>query len=350
MLKKIIVTILSAALLLTAVPITARASSDKTVASGANATSGSAVVASGEAITVTPAAITYAKAKFKKKSVSLYPDQTTKLKIKWTKGEKTKLTYAVEDDAIARVSQKGKVRALSAGKTKVTVTTEHGDSSSITVKVKKLNDNKTIYLTFDDGPGSKVTPKLLKVLKKYNVKATFFIVGNQAASNKKILKQIAADGHTLAIHTYTHDYKKIYKSADAYLKDFHKTEKLIKDVTGVQPHYFRFPGGGNNHYMNKKIRNAVLKQLHKEGYKEMDWNASTGDAASSKYYGTATLVKNGRNSHWGKGPVVLLQHDTNAKYHTPEVTEKLIKHYKSKGCTFAGLDNYHGKELCFNYR
>lgn len=360
MIKNVVVTVLAAAMLLTSVPVTAQAATRHNTSAKATAgsSSGTASAVSGGSISgkgrsarpVTPSAITYAKPKFKKKSVSLYPGKTTRLKIRWTKGKKSKLTYSVKNRKIARVSKKGRLKALRPGKTRVTVRTRHDGSSTITIKVKKPNTKNTIYLTFDDGPGSKVTPKLLKVLKKHNVKATFFIVGSQAASNKKILKQIVKDGHTLAIHTYTHNYRTIYKSADAYLKDFHKTEKLIKDVTGVQPRYFRFPGGGNNHYMNKKIRNAVLKQLHKEGYTEMDWNASTGDAASNTYYSTATLVRNGYNSHWGRGPVVLLQHDTNAKYRTPEVTEQLIRHYKEKGCSFAGLNDYYDSELCFNYR
>lgn len=213
-------------------------------------------------------------------------------------------------------------------------------------KAARKQPKKTVYLTFDDGPGSKVTPKLLKVLKKNNVKATFFIVGSQAKGQKKLLKQIAKDGHTLAIHTYTHDYKKIYSSKKAYLADFHKTEKLIKDYTGVQPKYFRFPGGGNNHYMSTRLRNSILKELHKEGYKEMDWNCGTSDAAA-KYYSTSQLIKYGETSHWGSDPIVLLQHDANSKYHTPDVTAALIRYYKKKGYKFSGLNNYTGPEMCF---
>ncbi|MDD6380147.1 MAG: polysaccharide deacetylase [Lachnospiraceae bacterium] len=213
-------------------------------------------------------------------------------------------------------------------------------------KAKKKQPKKTVYFTFDDGPGSRVTPKLLKVLKKNNVKATFFIVGTQAVGNKKILKRIAKDGHTLAIHTYTHDYRKIYSSKKAFLADFHKTEKLIKDTTGVQPRYFRFPGGGNNHYMSTKLRNEILKELHKEGYTEMDWNCGTSDAAPT-YYNEAALIRYGKTSHWGSDPIVMLQHDANSKYHTPQVTDALISYYRAKGYHFSGLDNYTGPEMCF---
>ena len=99
---------------------------------------------------------------------------------------------------------------------------------------------KTVYLTFDDGPIPEVTPRVLEILDRYQVKATFFIVGYEGKANKKLLKRIVKDGHTIAIHTYTHDYRKIYSSKKAFLSDFHKTEKLIVDTTGVKPHYFRF--------------------------------------------------------------------------------------------------------------
>lgn len=335
MIRRIIAAVMAAATLFTAAPVTAQAKTKATVTTGSS-------------VTVTTKKV-YATAKLTKKKISLYPDAAKQLKVKWTKGDKSKLKWSVKNKRIAKVSKSGILTALYPGKTKVTVKAAKGKVSTATVTVKKPDTKKTVYLTFDDGPGSKVTPKLLDVLKKNHVKATFFIVGTQAKGHEAILRRIVREGHTLAIHTYTHDFKKIYRSPEAYLADFHKTEKLIKKATGVQPHYFRFPGGGNNGYSNRRIRNAVLKQLHKEGYTEMDWNAGTSDAAST-YYDAATLIRNGKTSHWGNGPIVMLQHDWNAKYHTPQVTEALIKHYKSKGYRFANLDHYYGPELCFNYR
>ena len=131
-----------------------------------------------------------------------------------------------------------------------------------------------------------------------------------------------------------------------YLSDFYKTKKLIEDATGVSPKYFRFPGGGNNHYLSSSLRSQILNALHKEGYTAIDWNAGTSDAAST-YYSESTLIRNGKSSHWGKGPIILLQHDSNAKYHTPAVTKALIQYYRSKGYTFANMDHYYGPELCF---
>lgn len=321
-------------------------SSSAAISGSAIASTGSAVVTTGSSIVTTGPAVVYAKIKLKKKSIKLYPEETYRLAVKWGKGKHSKLTWSSSNTRIVKISKHGNVRALYPGKAKVTVTTASGSKATATVTVKKPDMSKAVYLTFDDGPGTKVTPKLLSILKKYNVKATFFIVGSQAKGHEALLRRIVKDGHTLAIHTYTHDYRKIYSSSKAYLEDFNKTEKLIKDATGVQPRYFRFPGGGNNHYMSSKIRSEVLKELHARGYTEMDWNATTGDAAPT-YYSADKLISNGKNSHWGRGSVVMLQHDSNAKYRTPAVTEALIKYYKSKGCTFYGLDQYYGDELCF---
>lgn len=290
--------------------------------------------------------VVYAQIKLNKKSVTLYPDKTYRLSVKWGKGDHSRLTWSSSKPKIVKVSKRGNLRALYPGKANVTVKTASGSKASATVTVKKPNMAKAVYLTFDDGPGSKVTPKLLSVLKKNDVKATFFIVGNQAKGHEKLLRRIVKNGHTLAIHTYTHDYRKIYSSSKAYLEDFYKTEKLIKDATGVQPKYFRFPGGGNNHYMSSRIRSEVLKELHSKGYTEMDWNTTTGDAAPT-YYSTKKLISNGKNSHWGHGAVIMLQHDSNPKYHTPAVTDALIKYYKSKGYSFYNLDHYYDDELCF---
>ena len=102
-------------------------------------------------------------------------------------------------------------------------------------------DQKTVYLTFDDGPSDKVTPKILDVLKSENVKATFFIIGNQAVSRKNILKREFDEGHTIAVHSYTHRYGEIYASEQSLLNDIDKCNEIIKSVTGEYSSVYRFP-------------------------------------------------------------------------------------------------------------
>ena len=103
---------------------------------------------------------------------------------------------------------------------------------------------KTVYLTFDDGPSDRVTPKILDVLKEENVKATFFIIGKQAETRKYLIEREFKEGHTVAVHSYTHKYGEIYSSAESLIKDIDKCNDVIKSVTGRYSSVYRFPGGG----------------------------------------------------------------------------------------------------------
>ena len=91
------------------------------------------------------------------------------------------------------------------------------------------SDEKRAFLTFDDGPSSSVTPKILDTLKKENVKATFFVLGTMVKSNPEILKREAKEGHYIANHGYSHIYKNIYKNETAPLEEYKKTNKLIQE-------------------------------------------------------------------------------------------------------------------------
>ena len=263
------------------------------------------------------------------------------------------VTFQSNHPDIAAVTNQGFVKSKAPGTAVITCTSKKGQKikAEITVKapvqaLSKKQKKKVIYLTFDDGPSKNVTPKLLRVLKKYNAKATFFVVGQEAKEYPDILKKEAAAGHTIGIHTYTHDYDKIYRNSSAYIRDFNRTEAVIKKVTGQQPRYWRFPGGGNNDWMNSKKRTKIVHALHKRGYREMDWNADTEDAVGIRYsakrmtrFGITTIREN-------KTPVVLM-HDAATKKHTPEVVENILKYYTKRGYTFEGLNDYYGKELTF---
>ena len=102
--------------------------------------------------------------------------------------------------------------------------------------------DNAVYLTFDDGPSAR-TDEILEILDKYGVKATFFVVGANEEGDLERMQKIVAAGHTLAIHSYSHDYKKIYASVEAYLEDFNQMFCQIYEATGVKPQIFRFPGG-----------------------------------------------------------------------------------------------------------
>lgn len=342
MIRKIFLSALAAAVLFVGLPTAAVGGAVFGSYSDISMPTGTAVVSAGTSKKAV------ARATFSKKSITVTAGVKQKLPIKWKNKKRAKLKYTVKDKCLLTVSKKGYVKGLHPGETSVTLKNKSGKKSTIKITINEPADmNQTVYLTYDDGPGATVTPRLLDVLKQNKVKATFFVIGSNAENNSAILKRAAKEGHTIGIHTYSHNYGQIYSSPQAYLNDFHQTEKVIKKITGKKPRYFRFPGGGNNKYMSPEFQHEVLHELHKEGYIEMDWNAATGDA-TGRPYGAGEMVNIGLDSRFGRGPVFILAHDEDSKTLTPDVAAGLINAYRSKGAVFKGLNEYYGPEytLC----
>jgi len=165
---------------------------------------------------------------------------------------------------------------------------------------------KTMYLTFDDGPYVENTARVLDVLKARGIKATFFLVGENVEKNPEMAKRIAEEGHTIGIHCYSHDYKTIYQSVDSYVQDFEKAYQVIKETTGVEAKFFRFPGGSVNAY-NKKVCKEIAEEMTARGFIYYDWNASMEDAVKNP--NPEQLIANAKESTLGREKVVLLAHD-----------------------------------------
>lgn len=178
---------------------------------------------------------------------------------------------------------------------------------------------KTMYLTFDDGPSEKNTAKVLDILKEHDVKATFFVVGENVRRNPEVAKRIVEEGHTIGIHCDDHDYGKIYESVDSYLEDFQKAYDTVYEVTGVEAKLFRFPGGSVNAY-NKDVYEEIIEAMTEKGYVFFDWNASLEDAVKTTT--PEKLVQNAKNSTLGRKKVVLLGHDV--KNNTVLCLEELL--------------------------
>jgi len=179
---------------------------------------------------------------------------------------------------------------------------------------------KTMYLTFDDGPYTDSTNKVLDVLKEKNIKATFFLIGKNVEKNPETAKRIAEEGHTIGIHCYNHDYNVIYENAEAYMADFEKAKNIIENITGVETNLFRFPGGSINSY-NKKVYKEIIEKMTTAGYVYFDWNASLEDAV--KKPNKEKLLKNAKESTLGRKVVVMLAHDTVSV--TAEALEELLE-------------------------
>ena len=131
---------------------------------------------------------------------------------------------------------------------------------------------KPAYLTFDDGPNTDFTQKILAILKKEQVKASFIVIGTNVEKNPTILKEIQEEGHAIINHTYSHDYNIIYQSPQQLLADLQKNRSLIQSITGIDTSIFRAPGGPSN------LKKAYREALAREGYKSLGWNISSGDS------------------------------------------------------------------------
>lgn len=167
--------------------------------------------------------------------------------------------------------------------------------------------NKVVYLTFDDGPG-KYTEKLLGILDKYGVKATFFVT-NQHPEYKYLIGKAYSQGHTIALHTYSHDYS-IYTNEMTYYEDLQMIEDICIEQTGVKPNIMRFPGGSSNAVSKRYctgIMSALSESMSYHGYLYCDWNVVSGDAGGS--LSAEQVVNNVINGIKGKDISVVLQHD-----------------------------------------
>ncbi len=137
---------------------------------------------------------------------------------------------------------------------------------------------KRVYLTFDDGP-SKQTERVLNILEKKKVKATFFTIGREDEFSQNIYRRIVKEGHTLGMHSYSHIFKEIYGSLDGFKKDFHRISDYLEKITGVRPVFYRFPGGSSN-TVNELPVEQYTNFLKEQGVEYVDWNVIAANGIS----------------------------------------------------------------------
>ncbi|MBQ9844557.1 MAG: polysaccharide deacetylase [Oscillospiraceae bacterium] len=196
------------------------------------------------------------------------------------------------------------------------------------------NAEKTVYLTFDDGPSAR-TEEILDILDEYDIKATFFIVYNDSDKAKEIISRTYESGHTIGVHSTSHSYKEIYKSVDSFLSDFETCFEYIKDITGDIPSIFRFPGGSVNSY-NKAVRKDIAQELVRRGFTYFDWNVSGEDATKS--YSEESIYNNVVMGCKGRSHSVVLLHDSAAKKETVAALKRIIPDLLEEGYVFKALD------------
>ena len=232
----------------------------------------------------------------------------------------------------------GKVDTTAVGSYTITYSSEDnsGNIATATRTISVASEYRgMVYLTFDDGPGA-YTAELLDVLKKYNVKATFFVTGR--GDDALILREYQ-EGHTVGLHTFTHDYSYIYQNVDTFFEDLYRVQERVKNITGYTSYIMRFPGGSSNTVSARydggtRIMSKLVAEVESRGFTYFDWNISSGDASSTTsadgvFENVAYALKEGGSS-------VILQHDI--KYFSVAAVERIIEYGLANGYKFAALD------------
>ena len=250
-----------------------------------------------------------------------------------------------DGDLTERIEISGEVNTSQEGTYAITysVKDNNGNVTTVTREVMVGNIGKanmnvgtpgTVYLTFDDGPSSNITPQILDILKDKGVKATFFIL-DYGQNTEHLVKRIVNEGHSIAIHGGSHDYATVYSSAESYLNGLDYMKEKIKNTTGVETKLIRFPGGSSNTVSRKYcegVMSTLVRETLKRGYRYFDWNVASGDSGGVKtsegvYNNVTAGLKNTRSN-------VVLMHDFSGNQKTVDALPGIIDFATSNGYTF----------------
>ena len=212
------------------------------------------------------------------------------------------------------------------------------ENKATTSQTSTSNGKSIAYLTFDDGP-SNITHSVLDILKKYNVKATFFVI-NSGNYNKATLQREVNEGHTIGLHAYDHNYAIAYKDDNSYLDGIDKLRAKVKADTGFDSHYIRFPGGSSNTISkrySKGIMSRITKTTKQRGYKYYDWNVDDDDAGRARtaddcYNNVIKKLRPNRSYI-----VLMLDFGTNKKI--LEALPRIIEYCQKNGYTMLPIDD-----------
>ncbi len=205
-----------------------------------------------------------------------------------------------------------------------------------------LGQTKRVYLTFDDGPTGNITPQVLDVLRRYNVKATFFEVGSLIKANPDAARRVYEEGHLIANHSNGHNYEKLYASEEAFINEINECYENIKAVTGEAEPFklVRFPGGSYDSDGDKysSVKQQCKETLKQYGFYYCDWNASSGDA-DGKMKDARQLLDFMTVNIYDDNNVVVLMHDASTKQTTVDALPMIIQYFIDNGYTFHRLDD-----------
>ena len=212
-----------------------------------------------------------------------------------------------------------------------------GTSASANVINQSEKEEENIcYLTFDDGPSSN-TVKILDILKKYEAKATFFVIGNSLTEeNREIVERMIKEGHCIGLHANDHNYSKFYESENSWQQDLELLENRLEKEYGIKTRLFRFPGGSACHYMKGNVKEHIAA-MHEKGMVCFDWNVSGEDSVGSPT--TALIYQNVLQGALKYHTPVVLLHDSSIADATVEALKDILRELSSRGYRFETLEN-----------
>ena len=243
----------------------------------------------------------------------------------------------LENGLSARTEEKGEVKSVFAANAIVAasreaasarIVSEHTEDNAVEAQADKTEGKKQVYLTFDDGPSSN-TDAILDILRKYDVKATFFVVAKTDEHSVSAYQKIVSEGHTLAMHSYSHKYEEIYSSKESFIEDVEKIQDYLFQVTGARPVFYRFPGGSANTVSEVDMQD-LISWLNEKGITYFDWNIASGDAVS-RLLETETIVENCVSAIDGKNVCIILMHDAKNRSTTVEALPRVIETIMERG-------------------
>ena len=208
------------------------------------------------------------------------------------------------------------------------------EDMTVRVPASYVREEGIVYLTFDDGPSAN-THSVLYYLDQYDIKATFFVVPQRTEECYALMKQIVDSGHSIGVHSATHDYETIYGSVEKFLTDFHEAWTMIYEATGVKTEIFRFPGGSKNDY-NGPTRDAIIEEMTRRGFRFYDWNVDSNDAGDATWTEMYTSVPADIAQNFRS---VVLFHDSAQRANTVYVLEDIIRQLIKDGYKFDKINN-----------
>lgn len=185
------------------------------------------------------------------------------------------------------------------------------------------------YLTFDDGC-SEQTDRILDILAQYGVKATFFVTKQEGEENAARYRRIVAEGHSIGLHSMSHNYKIVYASMESYIADVEGIRQFVLETTGVDSHLYRFPGGSSNTVSQFPVEDCI-RYLKQNGYRYYDWNIDTSDAVNHKMSAQELVEKALAPAVDRYHNCVILMHDSGSQATTVEALPYIIEGLRARG-------------------